>query len=71
MDRMTIVGTDGQDRMLIDEDGLVIELVCPFYTATKTHVLPATDMKRTDPSRCFYCGQTVQVLRNKGEEVVQ
>lgn len=68
MDRMIIVGPDGQDRILI-EDNLVVDLTirCSDFAATGAHHIHYLTGYVPE---CKTCGQSVGALKTRGEDVV-
>ena len=71
MDRMTIVGSDGQDRMIVEGD-VVTDLVlpCGLFLLSGQHVIRFLDLTDFNKSVCQHCHQTIAILRIKGENFV-
>ena len=64
---MTIVGTDGQDRMIVEGDAVAdLAVRCAFFDAHGYHQPSA----QLELPVCCYCNQTLEVLRLKGETIV-
>jgi hypothetical protein len=64
MDRLTIVGSDGQDRILI-QDEVVVDLTIQCSDFETSHVHHITHLDGL--SQCTCCGQSVQALVLKGD----
>ena len=71
MDRMTIVGTDGQDRMIIEGEVVTdLAIPCPSLQTDGHHVIRFLDLTDFSKSVCQHCHQTVAIIRIKGENFV-
>ena len=71
MDRMTIVGVDGQDRMIVEGD-VVTDLAVPCIGLRDhgRHMIHFINLADFSKSVCQHCHQTVAILRIKGEHFV-
>jgi hypothetical protein len=70
MDRMTIVGDDGQDRIVVEGDAVAdLAVRCAFFDAHGYHQ-PSAHLESLELPVCCYCNQTLEVLRLKGETIV-
>jgi hypothetical protein len=67
VDRMTIVGTDGKERYLVEGEAVAdIAAVCSMFLRDGHHAIDFYDGR----ALCCTCGQAVHELNIKGEKVV-
>lgn len=66
MDRMVVVGTDGEDKLIVEGETVVDSAVeCETFLQDGYH-----QMTWLDGPICGYCGQSAHELSIKGEKVV-
>ena len=69
MDRMTVIGSDGKERYIVEDDEIVKFLPRRLPCGFTEHVFTDDDGRAITACRC--CGYTLDELMNPGENLAR